>query len=339
MDAACPRYLSLGLSPDVGIGHRLSEVLFGWHAATELGATYVSEEVSAWTTPREDQSYWWIHGLLGIAAGEVVSENVLAARPWPFSPAPESPAASATRPERVVVCPYTDARTRYGDRCNVQFVMASYMCCPGGDCFRSPALHGLYDRMKGCLRWKRAHGAILPRNSVNVVWHLRVGDIELHNDDPHFFSAVWAQLETALAGAPVVNAIVVSGPEYRPTLPRPFAFLSGILPNITVLPSLSAFLGHAIFEAADVLVSTGSSFPEVAALVVDGPLFLHHVPKHIAPGFDGGFNGLMEYMSDAVPLYPTGRLGVPVPEIRARLQARLCAQSAGRFGQESGFCA
>jgi hypothetical protein len=324
VNTTCPRYVSLGLSHNTGLGHRLSEVLFGWAAAAELGATYVVQDVDAWVTPREDQSYWWVHGLLGMAAGEVIGAHELATLSPP--------------PARVVVCPYTEAATaRHAARCNVHFELATYSCCPDGDCFKSIVRHGLYDQMKACLRWKRAQGALLPRHTANIVWHVRVGDISLHNDDPAFFRAVWAQLADALradAGVPVVHAVVVTGPESRPTLPAAFAFLDGLLPNLTVLPSQSAYLGLAVMEAADVLISTGSSFPEVAALVNGGPIFLQHLPKHVPATYDGAFTTLMEYISDAVPLYPSGRLGLGTDALRARLHARLCPRLA-----KSALCA
>ena len=155
-----------------------------------------------------------------------------------------------------------------------------------------------------------------------MVWHLRVGDIRIHSGDTGFFKTVWDQLEPALGGAPTINLALFDGIEDTFALPPGYGDLATVIPNLTPIPTSHAFLPHAIFEAADVVVSSGSSFAEIGPLVSGHALLLQHRPKHA--NRTALPEDVLEYCSDTVSLHPDGLVFGGVHVLRQHLLERLC---------------
>lgn len=85
-----------------------------------------------------------------------------------------------------------------------------------------------------------------------------------------------------------------------------------------VAPTLSTPDALRAMAQSDLLIGSGSSLPQVAALVSAKPLFLHHVPKH-------GFTGI-EIMGDHVDLDKSGKLLDSLRRVKVEFRRRMEAQ-------------
>jgi hypothetical protein len=321
VDRACPRFVTLAVAPTGGLGHRLTELQVGWLASVRLNATWVIQGADAFGVARFGESYLWAYRSLGLAHGEPVTLDTL-----------DSLYPGLTR---VPVCPYMRAMTGdHATRCHVVWEIPHYMCCDHGDCFADASNVGLYERSKLCLRWKQRHGGgNLPRGSFNVVWHVRTGDIALHKNDRAFFARVADTVAPALAGLPVQHIVTYEGPSDAP-LPAGFAFLPEVLPGMRTLPLSSTHTAYLVMAAADVLVTTGSGFAELPALLGAPGLVLHHVAKMRSDVRNA--TATLEWLSDAVDLYADGALAISADALRARVLAAFCSSRFGSGPEAAG---
>ena len=322
VDAACPRFVAFPVAKTGGLGHRLTELQTAWRAARRVNATFVIESAAVFGTPRFGESYVWAYHLLGLAYAEPFNLDALDAL-YPGL-------------ARVPVCPY--ALAAQGDaarQCNVLFEIPHYMCCDHGDCFVDDASAGLFEESKRCMRWKHRHGSALPVETLNVVWHLRGGDVNLHDRDTAFFRRVAGQLAGALAGLPAQHYACYEGTEASEPPPS-FAPLAAAVPGIVRMPSASSEASFRLLEDADVLVSTGSSFAEVPVLAgrhADSKLVLHHLPKHRPDTTN--VSVIAEHLTDAVDLFSDGSLSVSPAGLRTRTLELFCG--VPRFGLATAF--
>lgn len=134
---------------------------------------------------------------------------------------------------------------------------------------------------------------------LTVVWHVRVGDVELHQPGGPFYDKVYKSLEQALLprGKSIQNVVICANghPEYA-------QFIQSVLPNVTLL-DLDAKQSIMHMMNCDILVGSGSSFPLVALMFSYKPFYLHHEPKH-------GFHNGIVYLTDGPFLYKDGTIDV-----------------------------
>lgn len=149
-------------------------------------------------------------------------------------------------------------------------------------CFLTPHTNLLFHKYSGCLRslanacgtWRSFDP--YERNTFNIAWHIRVGDIEPHPVGDSFYACVYESLSRVLTEHVNVNVFFIGDwsilskhkkAEYE-------AFLTKIVP-------ISHFLDLEIKDAlihmmhSDILVGSGSSLPMIAALFSDRTLYVN----------------------------------------------------------------
>ena len=97
---------------------------------------------------------------------------------------------------------------------------------------------------------------------INVVWHVRSGDICLHcaDSDDQYYRKVQSFLSLVLAGLPH-QSIVVHLPTFSHRIPSLFKSVS----NVTLFASENVTHAVCNFLNADILIATGSSFPALVS--------------------------------------------------------------------------
>ena len=271
---------------------------------------------------RYGENYDWAYKLLGLHHAEVIDSEEL----------------RTTFPNLTIIpaCPYDKLILNSSSICNVHFVVSGYGCCDNGNCFYDSVMAGVYEYGKNCLRWKRRHGSVFDSDSLNIVWHIRTGDIDLHLNDSAFFETVAGHINKGLSGFTFSHNIVYDGESSpTPSPPSGFDFLTRVLPNCKLLPTKSSEISYRIMEAADVLITTGSSFAEAALLSSiksSQTLRIHHVPKHHS---DTGYGASKpEYLSDVVVVFRNGSLSVDDQEL-SRLATKLFCGPSSCSGRSS----
>ena len=243
-----------------------------------------------------------------------------------------------------MACPGSLATTpQYAHMCNVRFVVPGYACCDGGDCFKTIAAHGTFEAAKSCLRWKRRHGgALVPPPAVVLFWYLDAGDARARLEvagtgNDTYYGNVWSQLAPALHGLPAVNLAIFAGTEDRFDLPADFADLPSVLPNLTAIPVLNAFLAYTLLEAADVVVASGRALANLGPLVPDSALLLRPRSRGAAEGataedvLEKGTEAAEDddagaWFADGLTLHPNGTLVDGTATLAQRLHDHLCAR-------------
>jgi hypothetical protein len=184
-----------------------------------------------------------------------------------------------------------------------------------GYCFEGlESVSGAYESVKWILRHKYASSPyrppffLLTNETYNVVWHLRVGDVNLHAGEREYFFTIWDQVYRAIAplGLPVRNFIFSKNVRGQP--PSGYEFLQE-LPNVTFVRQIAVDLTLYHMINADMLIGTGSSLPIIAQTVSWKVVALHAIPKE-------GMHGIYE-VEDVFKLDEQGR----VREGLAKLQS------------------
>jgi len=143
------------------------------------------------------------------------------------------------------------------------------------------------------------HGCVVKysskRTKIRVAWHVRTGDIEMHNEKDIFYYKVWGFLKKALSNFsfPVHNIIIGTRGEQK------YYSLNSTIPNATFVNNRDSLDDTLVFMNADIIIGSGSSFPLVSLLFSDLPFYFHHEPKH-------GFEHMNEYISNGVILTKDG---------------------------------
>lgn len=262
------------------------------------------------------------------------------------------------------------------DGCNVfAFVEGYQYCRPGedglatigkaGSCFRAPESEFVYQSATGCFRRAVAlfgtafdqcifarvglidNGIdgnqdndlrVIPDDTIIVVWHVRVGDVILHQPDDPFYANVLNALRLITKGYKMLLLLVGKGNEYTN---RTHSVTLDYVKSISTATDLAwtgsgsrvpdviapAFTFSDAFVAmmqADVLIGSGSSLPIAAALASGETLFFSPDPKH-------GYNYGAEMMVESVDVAQNGsvldslrRLKVVVHERMRTAHRRTC---------------
>jgi hypothetical protein len=332
LDPRCPRLLEYTYSEGTGFGHQFTEFLFGLRKAQIYGMTYLFTPFKGSIGHGDD--YTFINDMLGIPK---LFERL-----------------SAASKESVKQLPHVDFSTN-SSLCNAVFTISGYRHCHpelSGNCFSSTETRFLFQDVAGCLRQgvqKLGHAheqcvllgneqnkqqpayPYLPRDTVYVVLHVRVGDYEPHPPNDLFYTKLFENLKKIAAGYKINILLVGKGQvdmdgsfavtsnyvdtlrtkvsdiwkEYAPQyIPKVYA------PRYTLTESFLSMM------QADILVGSGSSLPAVASLVSGVPLFFNHVPKH-------GYNVGMEMVGSDVDMESNGEVLDSYRRLRVELHARL----------------
>eukprot|EP00128_Syssomonas_multiformis_P017139 Colp12_sorted_trinity150504_noHs@34034 len=170
-----------------------------------------------------------------------------------------------------------------------------YTSCLNGNCFYDPDNALALDNTRLCFsciarmygRLQKIDNQVRNNRPITIIWHVRVGDIELHPPTDPFYAKLWSTLATALARLEYPARNVVIGTDQRNNY---IEGLSKVLPNVTFSDPSTREAITAMMNA-DIIVSSGSSFSLVPMLFSYKPFYLNHVPKH---GFHHGQDYIVE---------------------------------------------
>lgn len=290
----CPRVVSLYLTEVAGMGHKLTEVLLGLALAQALNATYVFDDL-IWKRATSHGTYEWFTDVLALQTTELtLSEwNAYWSQHWWTIRHVHSTwdgllNTKAKHPKNKCHVYFTSTLDRF---CHV-----GQKECGGG---RNEIGIGLYDRFKWKLRsayrpqacqgvTPRTHGNVSKpddNHPVTVAWHVRGGDIRLNNFQ-QYFDRLASQLVTVATlndnwgdstRLPLhVMFIGENVEEQFPFLPHT---CRTILDGRCSYPILGPKESLCLLMQSDVLITSGSNFASVAAVLKTNGLVLNAFSK------------------------------------------------------------
>ena len=298
----CKRALRIERTTTAGLGHQISEIVFGMQLATSQEATLMYEPFQNESSHHEVQGYEFVGRLLGLDT-LVMSET--------------QTSLNYTR---------IDLHDNTNTACNV-LVEGPYTGCIDGDCFRSGALALAFENQAPCLKYiARTAGDWAIRSpfqddgSLNIVWHIRVGDIEPHPPTDIFYENLFYSLQPFLSSFKHVIFYFISewgqlpaekAASYRTRLSRlshNSKFISKFIsPGIE---DAMLFLMH-----SDLIIGSGSSLPLIAATFSDKTVYVNAQPKH-------GWNFLADFLADGLIVRDDGIIVNHLLEIRKKWMNR-----------------
>jgi len=304
VDSSCVRVVFLSRTYNSGLGHQLLELLFGLHTSISLNAAFkfdgFSERKSAHGT-----NYMFATRMLGL-------ERFMLNEDYDT--------------DHLYVVPLNNTSDR---TCGV-VIRGNYKECPGGSCFMSPFTNLLSTRYLRCLRtqasrlgtWK-IRNPFANSDTFNIVWHVRVGDIELHPPESGFNANLHKSLSPFLADISNVKFLFV-GQWSLCSSERLASYkksLSSFATDATFFESeiedTMLYLMH-----SDILIGSGSSLPLVAALFSDTALYVNVKPKT-------GWNYFCEFIPDGLITDDNGHILNHVLEIQQKvLEKKLLRESS-----------
>jgi hypothetical protein len=301
----CKRYLKPKRFTRAGLGHQLSEMVFFMRLARIRNIAYIYEDFSYSPIGTHGESYVWIDEFLGLKKG--LSQF------------------TDTFDQFAINLKYDNSIMRPKSDCNLTFIV-NYKSCPHGNCFHDIDMAHVFDEYSPCLRhiadrfgnWKTPWR--LPQDSINVVWHIRVGDVQPVSATSSFFSNIHSTLSSYLNGLPIRHFVLAGGwndvgPGLSAAPPDYQRSLTYLLHNVT-FPLSDTFIALQYMMQSDILVSSASSLPSVAGLFSSHTLILNHPPKH-------GFTHGQEYLSSGVWMTENGNILASRQEILEKLENSL----------------
>jgi len=275
-----------------GLGHRIFELVFALQMALSYRATLHFGE--AWAKASEHGSgYEFVETLLGLRHLYSKEMNI--------------------KEEEYNLTDFNDV---FNTDCKVIY-RGNYTSCGGDNCFKSPTMVLAAAKHVDCLRQNaKRHGTWATMSPFrddyfHVVWHIRVGDRELHTPDDAFYENLIVDLSHYLTAGKVKHHFLaewtaVSASKenaYRQSITKMLPDAEFISPGIQ-----EAFL---VLMHADLLIGSGSSLPMAAALF-SGGAFINVRPKH-------GWNYFCDYIPGLVAS-DEGRLANHAHEVRSLLK-------------------
>ena len=206
-------------------------------------------------------------------------------------------------------------------------VRANMNSCKRVNCFHSPSTALMFQSHARCMRFiALEHGNWIKANpfenqtTFNVVWHVRVGDIQLHQPGDEFYTNILVAIQDILDDFDdVVHTFIGAWHRLNSDEIRSYAdffarkFTRHVMANLTTIDSLLHMM-H-----ADLLIGSGSSLPLVATLFADFPVYINTESRK--PGHNGwGFLG--DYFMEGLTADFSGKLFQHPSEIRARFTLR-----------------
>jgi hypothetical protein len=235
------------------------------------------------------------------------------------------------------------------------------------NCFWAPEHEGLFQRFGDCLRaGVEVYGEVMDRcvfvddgdgdgdgdgahryqvshDTLVVVWHLRFGDVAPHKPGDAFFDSVVRALKKITPAGLIkrVRIVLVGGGKGISRVPDDYVeSLRRVVAAVVVGAdrdgthfSVEHFRNSSFEEQfvammqADVLVGSGSSVPQVAALLSPGkPIFFNHVAKH-------GYGYGQEVAADSVDMDGQGKVLESLRRVKTMVVDRLVV-GGGDEGEE-----
>jgi len=337
-DPDCPRVLAYRISEGVGIGHQFTELLFGLRKAHSYGLAYMFEPFGHSATHRDN--YTAINELLGLPALFQAVGGIN--KSW------------TEQLVNTMNAEWTQLNPRVGPgdtarKCNAFYQSGGYHTCYSDpkdhNCFYAPESAHLFEDASECLRMaSREFGtafdkcvflkdpsATLPRDTLYVVWHVRLGDMTLHSPDDASYNVVLHQLRNIAPSYKIRIFLVGKGDTGSNGTSRVTSqYVDQLRAHVDTVwngsedqyrPGVIApyFTFEDVFLAmmhADVLIGSGSSMPAIAALVSSVPLFFNHVPKH-------GYNFGAEMTTNDVDMESSGTILDSQRRLRIAIYRRL----------------
>lgn len=299
-DPGCPRILEMRREGRAGLGHQVTEILIALRLGTRLGLTpKISPFDKIESSHGED--YTSMNDLIGlrhISNVQYLDKQIDRAK------------------LRV-----TEFKDIVPGECNI-LVRADTDSCKHINCFHSPTTSLLFQDMAFILRRNaREHGNWLRRNpfthasTFTVIWHVRVGDIQLHEPGDSFYSNVYAGLQDVLQDFKDVKHILV-GAWHRLSqelLSTYEAFFNNTLPTASMV-NLATDEAVLYMMHSDLLIGSGSSLPLVAVLFSDKTVYVNS--ESLKPGHQGwGFLG--DYFQEGLTADSSGKIYQHASEVRA----------------------
>ena len=277
VDRRCPKFAHVPFA-NGGAGHIFSDIVLGMELATRVNATFVLEDLDdPGRAVGPHGAYPGLLSFLNLDGTEARMRDVQAMY------APRVVNASWDNATRVIGC---NILIRVPDTsCDVP-ASSTRLADTGLDDSCHTVLGDLYNKYKHVFRAKymakvaqhrRAYGRLFAPSSVNVAWHIRSGDISLHQGDADYFDNTRAALEVAAraVGMPVAHHVFAE----RDLRGRPgYEFLAR-LDNVTFVGDTTLLETIHHMAHADVVVETGSSMTSMVHAIADGPLFVYGCPK------------------------------------------------------------
>jgi hypothetical protein len=332
---SCPKYLTVNYLASAGFGHQFTELLFALFAADKLSLSYAWSPMVSSTDHGDDYSN--LIGRLGL-------ENLFAK--WLHA----KHASTLAKPDRNDNQTHVDPPTWFStgwdtDKrelnlpCNSVLSLDAWFHChgvPDNNCFWAPEHEFLFQRYADCLRAGvrkfgtafrqcvlfKPTGSRRSQKVITVVWHIRMGDVVPHKVGHAFYARVLEAISVVAKGYQVEIFLVGGGNGGRVSHNHVSALQNMTQSQRLLEINVSHFWSNDIttqfiaMMQADVLIGSGSSLPQVAALLSGIPVFFNHEPKH-------GYGHGMEATWDTVDMRSDGQVLDSLRRIRIMLFDRI----------------
>mmetsp|Transcript_11658 Transcript_11658/g.19364 ORF Transcript_11658/g.19364 Transcript_11658/m.19364 type:complete len:317 (-) Transcript_11658:992-1942(-) len=294
-----------------GLGHRFSEILFGFHLSQQTNSTFVLDEESLYYSAGAHGSYEWFRDFLPLDKTEITLREL----------------SSWHSQQRLVDGRWDSVvglAKRNSSGCGVYYVTTAGSCCnneadPGCAHGCWGALFGIYEDF----RWKIAEAFEFSAfrlstdlyrhphfdSMLSIAWHLRSGDIVLNNNQT-YFETVARQLLFLTKYIPA--HFFLHGQNVRKIFPFVEDICENLLSGNCSFPELNTqdSLFHLVYS--DVLITSGSSFAYLAAALQKN-VVINSFPK-------GGILGVFE-LGDHGQMDREGNIfHPPVTQLRDRVK-------------------
>ncbi|EEH50923.1 uncharacterized protein MICPUCDRAFT_54854 [Micromonas pusilla CCMP1545] len=314
-DQKCTRLLHFQRAKEGGVGHQLSELVFGLQLASLYNASLKMKPFDDIKSKDSGDSYRFLNNMLGLN------------RLWVNDDYDTSNLRSTliSKPEHIP----SECGVIFESRWN-----ESYGECPGGlngeaiNCFLSPVHRLAFSKFAPCLQdvaksgtWLKNKPIGLATNSLNVVWHVRLGDltnqsVELHRPGDEYYENIASLMAPTFNAAVGVKHFIIGtwwmlSESHRDEYKKMFR---GIIEKPIFL-DISVEETFLYFMHADILIGSGSSFVSVAPLFSSTVVPVNVVPKH-------GWNHFAEYYLDGIDLEVNSMFVTPLPMILKLLIAK-----------------
>lgn len=300
VDTNCSRFATMDHEAPNGLGHKLTEVVFGMDFAEATNSTYVYN-YRVWSFPRgRHGSYKWLPEFLPLQNTEITIDYLDQLKQeregW----------NNGTTFQRIEG-QWDDVveKSKRNNLCDVEFHTRLRYCCDDplsrGTCYctETEARIGSFERMKWRLRKALSQSNytppeelsdMLPNSVVSIVWHIRVGDIVLNARKEYFWN-IATQIATTFKDSKVPPHIFFMGEGGRDAILKSFSFIPEMCDQLFnssySFPLIDARSTLYFMITSDVLVTSGSSFSAVAAMLRSSGIVLAAVPKEGIVGIYG----------------------------------------------------
>jgi hypothetical protein len=291
-NSSCHRFSHMVSSRGDGLGHKFGEVVQGMMLAHMTNTTFVYD-LESWSFEGDHGGYEWFPEFLPLEETVVTLTDI------------KDNNISLMKVEDTFLNLVSRSKGELKDSCNLIFMTSWAMC--DGNCFTSSRIGG-YNDVKWRFREVYSRSKFQPstqifkncssQGSLSVAWHLRGGDIVLHPSED-FYQNLASELKYVLQD---LSYHIFFFGEFTEAFPFISHFCETVFPghcsfhqNVSNADTLYHFV------VADVLVTSGSSFPIAASIFRSLPQPTFSVmPKENSRSF--------YFMSEEILVDETGHL-------------------------------